>query len=76
MSHHPTQGRQAYVIEVSGFQVGLVARSAEERFFTFISAASAFDRLDGQRFATPLAAERAARQLGAPGRPDGLRLAS
>lgn len=55
--------RQAYVIEVGETQAGLVARGADEPFFTFISASAAFDRLEGQRFATPVAAELAARQL-------------
>ncbi|WID94657.1 hypothetical protein QO058_17685 [Bosea vestrisii] len=61
VSSPPT--RQAYVIEVGETQAGLVARGADERFFTFISASAAFDRLEGQRFATPVAAELAARQL-------------
>ena len=55
--------RQAYIIEIGETQAGLVARGADERFFTFISASAAFDRLEGQRFATPVAAELAARQL-------------
>lgn len=55
--------RQAYVIEIGETQAGLVARGADERFYTFISASAAFDRLEGQRFATPVAAELAARQL-------------
>ena len=67
--------RQAYVIEVGETQAGLVARSADERFYTFISASAAFDRLEGQRFATPVAAELAARQLVSTRRP-GLRLAA
>ena len=66
--------RQAYVIEVGETQAGLVARGADERFYTFISASAAFDRLEGQRFATPVAAELAARQL-VRSRP-GLRLAA
>ncbi|MCP4563583.1 MAG: hypothetical protein GY873_31400 [Bosea sp.] len=66
--------RQAYVIEVGETQAGLVARGADERFFTFISASAAFDGLEGQRFATPVAAELAARQL-VRSRP-GLRLAA
>ena len=66
--------RQTYVIEIGETQAGLVARGADERFFTFISASAAFDRLEGQRFATPVAAELAARQL-ARSRP-GLRLAA
>jgi hypothetical protein len=72
----PAYGRQAYVIEVDETQAGLVARAADERFFTFISASSAFDRLEGQRFATPVAAEQAARQLARPRRHGALRLAS
>ena len=66
--------RQAYVIEIGETQAGLVARSADERFYIFISASAAFDRLEGQRFATPVAAELAARQL-IRSRP-GLRLAA
>jgi len=66
--------RQAYVIEIGETQAGLVARGADERFYTFISASAAFDRLEGQRFATPVAAELAARQL-VRSRP-GLRLAA
>jgi hypothetical protein len=66
--------RQAYIIEIGETQAGLVARGADERFFTFISASAAFDRLEGQRFATPVAAELAARQL-VRSRP-GLRLAA
>lgn len=53
----------AYVIEVDDAQVGLISRGAQERAFTFISATAAVHALDGQRFATPLAAERAARDL-------------
>jgi hypothetical protein len=60
--------RQAYVIEVGETQAGLVARRDDERFFTFISASAAFDSLDGRRFATPVAAERAARHILAPHR--------
>ncbi|MDU0343458.1 hypothetical protein [Bosea rubneri] len=66
----------AYVIEVGETQARLVARRAGERFFTFISAASAFDRLEGERFATPGAAERAARLLAAPRRQGPTRLAA
>jgi hypothetical protein len=68
------QPRQAYVIEVDETQAGLVARSVDERFYTFISASALFDRLEGQRFATPAAAELAARQLSRRRHP--LRLAS
>lgn len=72
----PPQPGLAYVIEVGETQAGLVARRADERFFTFISASSAFDRLEGQRFATPGAAELAARQLTAPRRRGQARLAA
>ena len=61
-------GQQAYVIEIGETQAGLVSRRGDERFFTFISAAAAFDALEGHRFATPVAAERAARQLALPRR--------
>jgi len=60
--------QQAYVIEVGETQAGLVNRHADERYFTFISASSAFRALEGHRFATPGAAELAARQLTAPRR--------
>ncbi len=49
----PPRSQQAYVIEIGETQAGLVSRRGEERFFTFISAASAFDALEGHRFATP-----------------------
>ncbi|WP_353186533.1 hypothetical protein [Bosea sp. (in: a-proteobacteria)] len=60
--------RQAYVIEVGETQAGLVNRRPDERFFTFIAASAAFRALDGQRFATPGAAEQAARLLARPRR--------
>jgi hypothetical protein len=68
-------GQQAYVIEVGETQAGLVNRRADERFFTFISAAAAFNQLEGQRFATPHAAVLAARHL-LRGRRSGARLAA
>lgn len=64
--HSPAQ--QAYVIEVDETQAGLVNRRADERFFTFIAASAAFRALDGHRFATPGAAEQAARLLARPRR--------
>lgn len=64
--HSPAQ--QAYVIEVGETQAGLVNRRADERFFTFIAASAAFRALDGHRFATPGAAELAARMLAGPRR--------
>ncbi|WP_051988237.1 hypothetical protein [Bosea sp. UNC402CLCol] len=73
--HSPAQ--QAYVIEVGETQAGLVNRRADERFFTFIAASAAFRALDGHRFATPGAAELAARMLAGPRRgTPALRLAS
>lgn len=56
--------QQSYVIEIGETQAGLVNRRADERFFTFIPASAAFRALEGQRFATPSAAELAVRQLG------------
>jgi len=64
----PPRDPQAYVIEIDETQAGLVSRRGDERVFTFISASSAFDALEGHRFATPGAAERAARQLASPRR--------
>lgn len=64
----PTTPQQAYVIEIGETQAGLVNRRADERYFTFISASSAFHALEGHRFATPGAAELAARQLARPHR--------
>lgn len=70
------QDRQAYVIEVGDTQAGLVSRNASERYFTFIAASARFNPLDGHRFATPGAAELAARQLAIPRRGYAMRLAS
>lgn len=71
-----SQTQQAFIIEIGETQAGLVNRRHDERFFTFISASSAFHALEGQRFATPSAAEIAARQLAASQRRPALRLAS
>jgi hypothetical protein len=72
----PSHSQQAYIIEVGETQAGLVNRRADERYFTFISATSAFQALEGHRFATPGAAELAARQLTSPRRQRATRLAS
>lgn len=72
--HSPAQ--QAYVIEVGETQAGLVNRREDELFFTFIAADASFRALDGHRFATPGAAEHAARLLASPSRALGFRLAS
>lgn len=75
MTHHdmrlPAQ-KQAYVIEIDETPAGLVSRNVDERFFTFVSASSRFNALEGHRFATPVAAELAARQLLRRGRPQRL----
>jgi hypothetical protein len=71
-----TQASQAYVIEVGETQAGLVNRRPDERYFTFIAASAAFHALEGHRFATPGAAELAARQLAAPRRHSATRLAA
>ena len=84
MSHtHSSHGQQpqarasqAYVIEVGETQAGLVNRRPDERYFTFIAASAAFHALEGHRFATPSAAELAARQLAAPRRHSATRLAA
>jgi hypothetical protein len=70
------QASQAYVIEVGETQAGLVNRRPDERYFTFIAASAAFHALEGHRFATPGAAELAARQLAAPRRHSATRLAA
>lgn len=72
--HSPAQ--QAYVIEVGETQAGLVNRREDERFFTFVAADASFRALDGHRFATPGAAEYAARLLAMPRRAAAFRLAS
>jgi len=76
VSSRPRPALQAYVIEIGEDQIGLVSRRPDERDFTFIAASSAFRALDGQRFATPGAAESAARRLARPRRHGPLRLAS
>lgn len=53
----------AYVIEISGRTAGIVARDARDRNFNFFAATHSFNAMEGQRFADPLAAERAARHL-------------
>lgn len=77
--HAPNQqvrSQQAYIIEIGETQAGLVSRRGDERYFTFIAASAAFNALEGQRFATPGAAELAARQIVALRRHGATRLAS
>ncbi len=67
-SSRPSPALQAYVIEIGETQAGLVSRRGDERYFTFIAATPAYHALDGHRFATPVAAESAARLLASPRR--------
>jgi hypothetical protein len=53
---------EAYSIEVAEEQIGIVMRQAGETLFRFHSAIRAYQALDGQCFAQPEAAERAARR--------------
>jgi|GEM_PF-538681 hypothetical protein len=53
----------AYVIEVCGRTAGIVARDSHNHSFNFFSADRPFNIMEGQRFADPLEAERAARIL-------------
>ena len=53
----------AYVIEVCGRTVGIVARDSHDHGFNFFSAARLFNVMEGQCFSDPLAAERTARML-------------
>lgn len=52
---------QAYVIEVGGTAAGLAYR--EKNGFRFIASTRRFAALDGQRYASPSQAERAAQAL-------------
>lgn len=58
---------EAYVIQVSGQTVGIVTRDSNNHSFDFFSAAPRFNVMEGQSFADPLSAERAARMLVAHG---------
>jgi len=53
----------AYVIQVSGRTAGIVARDGRDHCFNFFAASHLFEAMEGQSFADPLAAERAARYL-------------
>jgi hypothetical protein len=52
---------QSYIIEVGDDQVGLVLRDSGESEFRFHAALSAYQPLDGRRFASAALAEKAAR---------------
>ena len=54
---------QAYIIEIGSDAVGIVVREEGEASFRFHSAVGAFQSLDGKRFATAHAAQRAADDL-------------
>jgi hypothetical protein len=51
----------AYVIQVSGRTAGIVAHDGRD--LCFFAASHLFEAMEGQSFADPLAAERAARYL-------------
>jgi hypothetical protein len=56
---------QAYIIEIGSDAVGIVVREAGEASFQFHSALSEFRSLDGKKFATAQAAQKAALDHGA-----------
>lgn len=51
----------SYVIEVGDDQVGIVLRDAGESDYRFHAALTAYQSLDGRRFASAALAEKAAR---------------
>ncbi len=51
----------AYVIEVEGRTVGIVAREPGQDRFKFFSSSNDYNVMDGDHFADPGVAERAAR---------------
>lgn len=51
---------ESYMIEIDDDAVGVVVRDRGDRSFVFYSAVGDLVALDGQRFATPRAAEKAA----------------
>jgi hypothetical protein len=53
----------AYVIEVSGHAIGIVARESGQDGFKFFSSSRDFNVMEGGHFSDPTAAERAARHL-------------
>jgi hypothetical protein len=53
----------AYVVQVGGQTAGIVVRDTAAETFSFFAATHRFNVLEGQQFAEPYAAERAARQL-------------
>jgi hypothetical protein len=52
-----------YVVQVAGQTAGIVVRDHAADTFSFFAATHRFNALEGQQFAEPFAAERAARQL-------------
>jgi hypothetical protein len=53
----------AYVIEIAGRTVGIVAREHGQEGFKFFSSSHDFNVMEGGSFADPWAAERTARHL-------------
>jgi len=52
---------QSYIIEIGEDAVGLISRECVSRPFSFFASDARLSALDGARFATPNAAETAAR---------------
>lgn len=52
---------QSYIIEIGEDAVGLISRECPSRPFSFFASDARLSALDGARFATPNAAETAAR---------------
>jgi len=53
----------AYIIQIAGSTVGIVARDESDQIFNFFSATREFNILEKHRFQDPLCAEEAARHL-------------
>lgn len=53
----------AYIIEISGYTAGIVARDHAGQAFTFFASHPAFYPIEGHRFGAPSAASRAAKRL-------------
>ncbi len=60
---------EGYSIEIGGEIVGIIVRNEGEREFCFHSAVEGFESLDGRRFRSASAAERAARRHRTKGMP-------
>ncbi len=63
MSFTEARRFHAYLTEVEGRTAGIVAREAGQEGFKFFSSCNDFNAMDGNHFADPGLAERAARHL-------------